>query len=355
MQYIFGAVTMTILSTILQLLTPATVAQIAQILGGQPGAVQKALTAAVPVILSGLLGAGATRKGADAFAEALGNFGNQPVEALFERAARDPSAVTGAGTDMLSSILGSGGTAALTSKLRSFAGLDDAVAGPLLGLAGATVMGGLGRAARADGLDAAGLLDRLAGEKAEIARAIPGDVAQALKGSGLLDAVSAPVAAAAPSVPVPGGSGMRRGLMLAAAALVVLWLLSTVFGGGSQTTAPAPEAPAEAALVVDGVDLGAGLQGALDGLTTTLGGITDAASAQAALPGLTGLRDQIAGLEAPAAALPEAGRSALAGIVAAALPAIRSTAEALLADAGLSGVLKPVLDDILGRLAALAG
>ena len=54
------------------------------------------------------------------------------------------------------------------------------------------------------------------------------------------------------------------------------------------------------------------------------------------------------------AALPEAGRTALKEMVAAALPAIRTGAERLKADGPIAAVVGPVVDDILAKLTAFA-
>jgi hypothetical protein len=58
---------------------------------------------------------------------------------------------------------------------------------------------------------------------------------------------------------------------------------------------------------------------------------------------------------ASAANLPDEGKSALASIVSGALPAIRSAADALLADSTLATVLKPAIDGVLAKLESLAG
>jgi hypothetical protein len=97
------------------------------------------------------------------------------------------------------------------------------------------------------------------------------------------------------------------------------------------------------------------LTGALDRLGSTLTGITDATSANTALPTLTEFRDQLTGLESPAGMLPAAGKSTIQGVVNTALPGLQATADRLLGDGAIAGVIKPVLDDILGKLTALAG
>ena len=107
--------------------------------------------------------------------------------------------------------------------------------------------------------------------------------------------------------------------------------------------------------MVGGIDVGAQVQGTLDNITSALSGITDAESAQAALPDLTEARDTLSGLEGTLSGLPDAGRTALNSMVSSALPAIRSSADELLADSAIAGVIKPVVDDILARLSAFAG
>ena len=199
-------------------------------------------------------------------------------------------------------------------------------------------------------------------------------------------------AAAAPrpapaAPPEPKRSGWTRWILILIALLVLWWLLSRMFGGEPEPVveapAPAPEAtapattaePAEPAepepaatpappadtaaapenpLVVGGVDIGAQVTATLDTLRGTFSGITDAATAQAALPDLTAARDTLSGLETQINALPAEGKSALQSLVASALPAIEASANGLLANSAVAGVVKPVVDDIIARLKAYA-
>ena len=103
------------------------------------------------------------------------------------------------------------------------------------------------------------------------------------------------------------------------------------------------------------MDLGATVRGTLDGLTETFAGITDAASAEAALPKLTEAREALARVEGTVSALPEAERSALRSLVAAALPSIRAPADALLTNSTIGPVVQVVVTEILGKLDAIAG
>lgn len=106
------------------------------------------------------------------------------------------------------------------------------------------------------------------------------------------------------------------------------------------------------ALVVGGVDLGKQLGEVVDGLKTSLGGITDAASAQAQLPTLQQLQAKLDGMTATVEGLPAEGKSALATLVSASLPTLRTTAEQIAALEGVGPVVKPVLDAIIAKLDA---
>jgi hypothetical protein len=113
-----------------------------------------------------------------------------------------------------------------------------------------------------------------------------------------------------------------------------------------------PQTPA--ALVVDGVDLGASVTSAIDSLKTSLGGIADAATAQAALPKLqeaSGALEKVSGMTAKLSA---EQKTALAALIAAALPVLNPLFDKVLAIQGVSDIAKPVIDSIKAQLDQLA-
>jgi hypothetical protein len=147
--------------------------------------------------------------------------------------------------------------------------------------------------------------------------------------------------------------------------LVVLaalgWLASHYLGGAptpATTEAPAAAPAATAAadpLVVDGVNVGESLQGILTTLTGTLAGVKDAASATEAVKTLTDADTALAGLQTAVTALGGEGKTALQGLIAGALPALKTTIDGLLADAAIGPILKPVLDGIVAKLTSYGG
>lgn len=120
------------------------------------------------------------------------------------------------------------------------------------------------------------------------------------------------------------------------------------------TTGTETTPPAVTEILVDGVDIGKQVTTTLDGLKTSLNGITDVATAQAALPKLQEAATAVDGISGTMAKLPAEQKTALAALVAAALPAIKEAANKVLAIQGVADVAKPVVDGLIAKLEALA-
>jgi hypothetical protein len=373
---------MSIVASITQSLTPNMLGHVASLLGAPQGAVKTAMTGAVPALLAAMLSSGQNKQGADAFAAALAQQtaqGSGDFEAILGRDARGSA---DAGGDMLSSIIGGGRLGVLASKLRDYAGLPEGTSGSLLGLAGALSMRSLGATAREKGLDAGGMMQALAAEKGEIARALPADFARALDGAGLLDSVHDDIAALAapqsavrgaafqsnkaqPSSRTPAAQPVGRPwwhwVAGVATILVAAWLLSSLFGGTSddvveetveETTVTTVD-PATSSLAVAETEVAAKIEAAVGSLTGALAEVTDAATAEKALPALTSLRDDLTGLQAATGSLSDAGRAAVRVSVTGALPELNLAIERQLQDGSIAAVLKPVLDEISQALNAI--
>ena len=395
---------MNIVNLIAGAATPMIAGKVAGMFGVPEAAVRKVVAAGVPVLLAAFMKRSAAPGGTDAIAAALGGLGGRnPLDALAGGDAAEATSAAGAGSDLLASILGGGAAGTLASKLGSYAGVDAKAAGPLLGLAGSMTLGGLKKTADEQGLDAAGIMRMLDGQKADIAAAIPADLAKSLAGTDLVGSqflqAAAPAAAAprptvtkAPPPPPAPKSGLMRWLLPLVAVLAVIWIATQFFGRAPEAPvveAPAPAAPAETAapvepaapatetahapaptaaraapaatetaaanpLVVDGVDIGASVTGVLDQITGALSGVTDVTSAQAAVTRLTEADSALAGLQGQVGSLSAEGKSSLAALVSAALPAITAAADRLLADGTIGPVIKPAVDGVIAKLTAFA-
>jgi hypothetical protein len=343
--------------------TPAMASKVAGALGLPEAAVRKAMTAGIPVILATLLKRGSTSGGTDAISAALGGMGKNPLDDLTSALGGNASQVSSAaqgGSDMLGSLLGVGATGGLTKTLASYVGIDEKAAGPLMGILGSTALGGLKSTADNEGLDAAGVMRLLGSQQGQIEKAIPADLGRMLSSAGILPQaaeIAGAARAAVPTAAAPASGGWMKWALGALALAVLAWLGSQFFGGAPDpavATAPAATAAASA-LVVDGVDIGASVEGLLGNLSTTLAGVTDTASATAAVQTLTDVDTTLGGLEGAVSSLSGEGRTALQALIAGALPALQTTIDGLLGDSAISGILKPTLDSILARLTTLGG
>ena len=157
----------------------------------------------------------------------------------------------------------------------------------------------------------------------------------------------------------------RVGWILAVAlALLVLWVWSKRSSevveqakpNAGQVTEQAKTTAGQVAgsLLVNGVDLKSSVQKALDGLKTTLQGVTDSASAKAALPQLEKEGTEFDKLRDLAGKLPVDGKTAFAALVAQLRPSIEGLFNKVLAIPGVSDIAKPIIDGLRAKLDALS-
>jgi len=374
-----------IVSLIMQYLAPSLVGRIASSFGLEQTLAQKAIGAAVPAILSGLIGKASSADGARQLSTSLsqqdpGLLGNL---AGMLGGGSQASLISG-GTSALTSLLGGSALGALTGAVGKFAGIGEAPTKNLLGVLGPVVLGTLGQQQKRSGLDASGLASMLAGQKDNIASAMPAGFSQLLSGSGLLDQISGNLKGAASTATAAAGAAAATAKSAATAASSIggaaasaaakvpaslptsqfrgfpIWLLALAAIAGilSYTwftdTSRMATVGAPQKIVVGGVDLAGQMTSAVAGLKTSLGTIKDAASAQSALPKLRDAAGQIEKIQGLSGQLPADGKKSLSGMAAAALKTLEPIITAVLGTTGVGPVVKPTLDALRGRLEAMA-
>jgi len=119
---------------------------------------------------------------------------------------------------------------------------------------------------------------------------------------------------------------------------------------GPELTRPPAAAPS---LVVEGVNLGEKLSGAIAGVGSALSGVKDAASAEAAVGALTAQGAALGEVSALVEKLPAAGRQALAGLIGPQFAKLESLAKQVMDLPGVGPVLTPVLMPIPAQISAL--
>lgn len=121
--------------------------------------------------------------------------------------------------------------------------------------------------------------------------------------------------------------------------------------GAQQLGEQARQAAGDArAYLVDGVDLGRQARDAVGNAQAAFSAATDPAAAEAQLPALRDLDATLDGLGDKLGQLSAEARRGFAGLVAGAMPAVRSAAERVKAIDGLSPEVRATIDSIVAKL-----
>jgi outer membrane protein OmpA-like peptidoglycan-associated protein len=213
----------TILDTVRSFVTPDAAARAASLLGESETGVSRGLGAAIPAVLSGLLGktsdAGAMRQIMSLLTDpSLDSNLTRDIGSMLSAGGLAKSPATDLGNRFLATIFGDR-LGPMASALAEYAGVKSSTASALLGLAAPLVMSVLGDRVRREGLDAAGLGSLLASQRDSILAAAPAAV------SGLVG-LGTPRGVPLEATPGPGAWGGSRawlGAALAGLALLALW------------------------------------------------------------------------------------------------------------------------------------
>jgi hypothetical protein len=286
---------------------------------------------------------------------------------------------------MLSGLFGGRTMDLMSQAIGRFAGAGDGGGKSLISFLGPLVLGALGQHQRNTGLDPTGLASLLRSQKDNIRAAIPSGLADQLGAVGLIDRAEAGMRSGMAAAGAAGSriasaseratnSANQAGFTAASSGQWPYWLAALVILGGLGWYAlqrPAVQTVAETTtvtrpstgttvgvappdLTVDGMNLASQINSSVGMLKTALPTITDSASAQAALPKIHDAIAQLDGVSTRAAKLSPEARSALAKLVVAATPSINQMCDKILSLPDARVLAKPAIDDLRGKLDALA-
>jgi len=378
---------MNLLSLVTQFLTPDMVRKIASALGLDRTSAQDAIGGSIPALMTGLAGAasepGGVRQLSNVLAQQKSGWFDDIMSAIGGSGQR---ALTDSGSSMLSSLLGASNRNALVGAISRFSGLGQHAATPLLGMMAPVVMDTIAQQqGSARTLDPGKIANLLAGQKDNIAAAMPPALRGMLSGTGLLDSLGG----AARSAGAMGGdaarassyaardvanTGQRVGRsasnnwlywLLPAAALAALLIYIVAkptepvvsqqnTAASQQQNTAASQTTGVQSPTAAGIDVGKQLTDSVSGLRSTLGGITDAASAQAALPKLQESTTQLDKVNDMTQRLSTDQRKLVSGVAANELPGVNALFDKILALPGLPNQLKPVIEALRTKLTSLA-
>jgi hypothetical protein len=189
--------TSSIVSAISDVLTPDIVNKIAIASGLDRSTAQKAVSAAVPAILSGMAEAVSKPEKAQMLTNTIADLPSDLLDNIGSAFSGPAKAATD-GRGILSSLLGSSAPNFLASTIARHLGISGGAAQTVLGLVVPAIMSTLSRLQRANGLDAAGLARMLVKQKADIADTMPTGLSGLL---GSLDPQGSTIGSAPPPIP----------------------------------------------------------------------------------------------------------------------------------------------------------
>jgi hypothetical protein len=378
-----------LVSVVMQFLTPDMIAKIASVLGLDRNVAQKAIAGAIPALLASLADVASTPNGTRQLNNTLTQQSGslESLKNLIGGSGQNSLAETG--SSMLSGLFGGGTLDTMAQTIGKFAGISEGTSKSMLGMLGPVVLGALGQQQRSAGLDANGLVSLLTSQKDQIAAAIPSGLADQLSAAGLIDGATGSLRSGAASAGAAGGrmaEASERTFSRATESATMVarssatsqwpyWLVAALVLGGlawfalgrsgedtvAQVSPPATTrtatgtvglAPAD--LTVGGMDLANQINASVGSIRMVLPGITDAASAQDALPKIKEATARLNEVSSRATQLSPEGKSTLVKLIVAATPTINQMCDKVLATPGAGDIAKPAIDELRGKLDALA-
>jgi hypothetical protein len=372
------------------------------LIGEGPDKTRTAASAAIPAILAGLSGVASKPDGAQRLDATLRdiNASDEGHEAAIAAGGSHAAGLAERGIEMLRSLMGEGMMSSILSALGKFGGLGLGPAKSLLGAIAPMVLGMLGRQKQAMGLDAGGISKLLSDQRQNIAGALPSGLGQMLGNIPGLGAITGSLREGAESAAQGAreyaqsatgavGRGFSSAVDAArrqpsparwAVPLIVLlglglaaWAIWGRKGEEPKDMGARPQQPMAATQPTAGEAIRASgtippgtsipdvskvtssLTETFGSLTQTLSGVTDAASADAAIPKLNQTSAQLDNVKAMLDKLPASARSTVASLVDTWLPKIRDTASKATTLPGVGDKLKPAVDELINKMAALSG
>ena len=378
-----------LVSVVMQFLTPDMIAKIASVLGLDRNVAQKTIAGAIPALLASLADVASTPNGARQLTNTLTQQSDSLESLRNLVGGAGQNLVADTGSNMLSGLFGSGTLDTMAQTIGKFAGIGEGTSKSMLGMLGPVVLGTLGQQQRSMGLDASGLASLLTSQKDQIAAAMPAGLADQLSAAGLIDGATGSLRSGAAAASAAGGrfaeasqqTVSRAGEAASAAVRTTAksqwpyWLVAAVVLGGlawfalgrsgedtvaqvpppsTTRTATGTVGAAPTDLTVGGMNLANQVNSSVGSIRTVLPGITDAASAEAALPKLKEATAQLNEVSTRATQLSPEGKSTLIKLIVVATPTINQMCDKVLATPGAGAIAKPAIDELRGKLDALA-
>jgi len=349
---------------LLDMVKSAVVGQVADQIGSAVGLDKSKTSAAVNAVLPALLG-GMTKKastpsGASDLIKALQDNDNSILDNLAGAfAPAKQASMLDYGMKLLPMLLG-GSQSTIISLIAKMFGFGDKGASSLLGMLAPVVMSIVGKQVKSQGLDAGGLASLLSGQTNFLNAALPSELKNVmgfadLGGSSRPAATSGQRTTASHSAPEAGNplKFLLPLLLLAALGYAGYQFLKPKPPAATTTVAPSATAEVKPPAMDPMIALKEQLTSTFEGLSTTLGGITDEASATAAVEKIKAAATGYSalGIEKMSAET----RTGLVPFLKPLFDKVKAALDVAYKIPGVQGIIEPVIGPMVQAVSAVAG
>jgi len=349
---------------LLDMVKSAVVGQVADQIGSAVGLDKSKTSAAVNAVLPALLG-GMTKKastpsGASDLIKALQDNDNSILDNLAGAfAPAKQASMLDYGMKLLPMLLG-GSQSTIISLIAKMFGFGDKGASSLLGMLAPVVMSIVGKQVKSQGLDAGGLASLLSGQTNFLNAALPSELKNVmgfadLGGSNRPAATSGQRTTASHSAPEAGNplKFLLPLLLLAALGYAGYQFLKPKPPAATTTVAPSATAEVKPPAMDPMIALKEQLTSTFEGLSSTLGGITDEASATAAVEKIKAAATGYSalGIEKMSAET----RTGLVPFLKPLFDKVKAALDVAYKIPGVQGIIEPVIGPMVQAVSAVAG
>lgn len=342
---------MNLVKLVMDQLSADTMGKLSGLLGTDRSTAASAATVAVPSMLAGLVGMSSDDDGARKLGATLGSIDTSRAGDFIYSLGSDVGSLAQKGSNLLSSLFGSGTHTGLVDSISRFSGLGSNATNNLLSVLAPVVLDEVATAWKGMGKNPSALTGMLAEQKQYIASALPaGFSLGSIPGLGAIgaaiSAVGGAVGGASRRAMATAESTTRSGMgwFFAIAALIMAGILAWNF--------PRPHAATISSMpAISRVEqINADFRGTLNSLGDVFSNVKDAASAQVALPQLHELDVKLAGLQSAFNGLPESSRTALGSVLERQLASLKNRGAELLKIPGLNAECEALIAQITHKL-----
>lgn len=332
---------MNLIDTIQQELSGGLMDKLSSFTGQGEMKTKTAAAAAIPALLSALGGMASTGSGAEKIAAMARKFTPEEMGSLSTMTSGQSAAMFDESKSALTGLLDGNVLGGIVAALQKFTGFDAEAVKKLMAFLTPVIFGTLSKKFGTAGLTGSTVSALFAEQKSNIANALPA-------GLSLGNVPGLASAGAAASAAASAGGSMLMPL------LVVLGLAAAGYWYFFMRTPDAPKVPDIGKAMTEVTQFGSQVSETFKPITETLTGIKDVASAEVALPKLKEIGGKLEGLQATLGKLPDAAKAPAKKLLTEAIAKLKDLADKVLAIPGVGEKLKPTIDDLMGKLAAMA-